>query len=358
MKEHKKSKASGITLIALVVTIIVLLILAGVSIAMLTGENGLLTKAGDAKTRTERQSIVEQARTDVLGYQAENKGTNLQKTQLQTVLETYFKSVPDLTDMSDTEILNTKLETLAKYGTHNIAVKEIFDGTLISGPLQDTTWQEAIANRYDLDDENKTLTIKTGAPITAENVEIKKYAVIDGIKYTTKFPEQCGGLFADSSMKSLVIDYDVDMTNVTMMGGMFNNCRSLIEANLSNLNLQNVTYLNGLFNGCPSLSKVNLSNMNTSSVTDMGGMFAGCTSLTEAHLENIDTSNVTKMFSIFAACPLTSGLDLSSWNTENVSEMSGMFTDVTGKIIIGNSWNSTMTESATGYNGTFEVKNN
>ena len=31
--------------------------------------------------------------------------------------------------MSDTEILNTKLETLAKYGNHNITVKEIFDGS-------------------------------------------------------------------------------------------------------------------------------------------------------------------------------------------------------------------------------------
>ena len=38
----------GITLIALVITIIVLLILAGITIAMLTGENGLLTKANDA----------------------------------------------------------------------------------------------------------------------------------------------------------------------------------------------------------------------------------------------------------------------------------------------------------------------
>ncbi len=42
----------GITLIALVITIIVLLILAGVSIAMLTGENGILTKATDAKAKS------------------------------------------------------------------------------------------------------------------------------------------------------------------------------------------------------------------------------------------------------------------------------------------------------------------
>ena len=54
MISMKKSneKNHGITLIALVITIIVLLILAGVSIAMLTGENGILTKAMSAKEKT------------------------------------------------------------------------------------------------------------------------------------------------------------------------------------------------------------------------------------------------------------------------------------------------------------------
>ena len=46
-------KNNGITLIALVITIIVLLILAGVSISMLTGENGILTQAQNAKKETE-----------------------------------------------------------------------------------------------------------------------------------------------------------------------------------------------------------------------------------------------------------------------------------------------------------------
>lgn len=49
----------GITLIALVVTIIVLLILAGVSIAMLTGDNGILTQSKTAKTDTEKAEAVE-----------------------------------------------------------------------------------------------------------------------------------------------------------------------------------------------------------------------------------------------------------------------------------------------------------
>ena len=48
---------NGITLIALVITIIVLLILAGISISMLSGDNSILTKAGDAATLTEISRI-------------------------------------------------------------------------------------------------------------------------------------------------------------------------------------------------------------------------------------------------------------------------------------------------------------
>ena len=51
-----KNKERGITLIALVITIVVLLILAGVSISMLTGENGILTQASNAKKATEEST--------------------------------------------------------------------------------------------------------------------------------------------------------------------------------------------------------------------------------------------------------------------------------------------------------------
>ncbi len=58
-KEILKRKEKGITLIALVITIIVLLILAGVSIAMLTGENGILSQAQNAKNKTEEAQVNE-----------------------------------------------------------------------------------------------------------------------------------------------------------------------------------------------------------------------------------------------------------------------------------------------------------
>ena len=53
----KTDKNAGITLIVLAVTIIVLLILAGISIMMLTGDNGILKKAGEAKSTFIRRLI-------------------------------------------------------------------------------------------------------------------------------------------------------------------------------------------------------------------------------------------------------------------------------------------------------------
>lgn len=59
MKKYKKDSSLGITLIALIITIIVLLILAGITIAILTGENGILTKANNAKETTQKEEIKE-----------------------------------------------------------------------------------------------------------------------------------------------------------------------------------------------------------------------------------------------------------------------------------------------------------
>ncbi len=65
LRNKRKLKNNGITLIALVITIIVLLILAAVSIATLTGDNGLVTKANDASDRTREANAMEQVRLSV-----------------------------------------------------------------------------------------------------------------------------------------------------------------------------------------------------------------------------------------------------------------------------------------------------
>ena len=84
-------KEKGITLIALVITIIVLLILAGVSIAMLTGQNGILTQAQNAKTTTDNKSAEEKVKLAVMGARADD-GT-LTVGKLRTELANYGGTV-------------------------------------------------------------------------------------------------------------------------------------------------------------------------------------------------------------------------------------------------------------------------
>ena len=83
----KTSKQSGITLIALIVTIIVLLILASISIATLTGDEGLIGNALTAKDRREianEKEVVERAVVQAMGN---NKRGNLIKGELQEELD-------------------------------------------------------------------------------------------------------------------------------------------------------------------------------------------------------------------------------------------------------------------------------
>lgn len=85
---EKRNK--GITLIALVITIIVLLILAGVTIATLTGDNGILKQADKAKTETDEKGALEAVELEVAGS-FDNKG-NYQSSLAKTNLENNLKA--------------------------------------------------------------------------------------------------------------------------------------------------------------------------------------------------------------------------------------------------------------------------
>ena len=67
MKEKKKNQENGVTIIALVITVIVLLILAGISIASLTGDNGIINKSTEAKKETEISQY--QEKLDIIKHQ-------------------------------------------------------------------------------------------------------------------------------------------------------------------------------------------------------------------------------------------------------------------------------------------------
>ena len=87
-----KESEKGITLIALVITIIVLLILAAVSIAMLTGENGILKKASTAKEKHLIAQYEEELNLCIMEMQTDELGT-LTMEKLIKKLPTYIRSI-------------------------------------------------------------------------------------------------------------------------------------------------------------------------------------------------------------------------------------------------------------------------
>lgn len=78
--ERKEINSKGITLVALVVTIIILLVLAGITVASLTGDNGLIGKTGEAKKQTEISEGLEQL--EIAVTQSTNKRGNIDETKL------------------------------------------------------------------------------------------------------------------------------------------------------------------------------------------------------------------------------------------------------------------------------------
>ena len=77
----------GITLIALVVTIIILLILAGITIGTLTGDNGIIQKAKQAKIETEIATEKEQVQMSYLACKMEDYQNNVTKQAMQEELD-------------------------------------------------------------------------------------------------------------------------------------------------------------------------------------------------------------------------------------------------------------------------------
>ena len=119
MKKRRLIKKGnhGITLIALVITIIVLLLLAGVAIVSLTGENGVLTRASKSKTETEIAEVIEGARVDILGVQAEKEG-NITEEEVDSILQPKYGTLSG----------EGEEKTLTTSKGYQIKVTEIYNG--------------------------------------------------------------------------------------------------------------------------------------------------------------------------------------------------------------------------------------
>ena len=139
-KKQKLKESKGITLIALVITIIVLLILAGVTIATLTGDNGILKKAGDAKTQTEQAKEDENLKIAIAGSYGTDGKLNLK--DLKDNLENQGISYTDSKEFPLEVTVNGEEKKIDANGNVTVKLESVADSKTKGTVFKDTTTLE------------------------------------------------------------------------------------------------------------------------------------------------------------------------------------------------------------------------
>ena len=400
LREVQKT-TRGITLIALVVTIIVLLILAAVAINLTIGNNGIFTRAQDAVVRNENASVYEQLQMIVADYQMDAietgneeeilerlkidgyveedaKGNNILNVEnlMGRSMQTGKGSMTDgdvyviekrqQTASSDTSDITIRMDYhLVYYDGENI---DIDLGLAFSGNLSGSSaWNEIfetsvkIGNGYNLQGEypDSSNGYRTTPSYKGRIIEGKIEGEIP--KYIKKSNDDkfypVVSLSLTFAYTNIIYAPEIPDT-VESMSETFLNCKMLSKAPVIP---SNVTNMYGTFSGCTNLYEApaipnSVTNMEMtfnsctnlreapaipSGVTDMTYTFANCTNLTKAP---VIPNNVTYMSNTFNDCSnLTGTLEINANPNSIYGCLTGASTTDNANLVLTGS--STMLQS-------------
>ena len=395
LKEELKYSKKGITLIALIVTIVVLLILAGVSIATLTGDNGLLTKAQQAKEENEKAAdrdliamAVSEAQIGENGYQ------ELNQNNLQEAIDNQFNGRDIvISDNGDGTFTVSCLDALEDYKVTSNGIEDGID------------WNEILANAQKHPEQKTSTAIGVGTDGKPVNMDLWEYTLLEDGTYALndeltlssdigddRTPGYLGTISIDGEIEGTIPQYisidngenyiavtslqqtfrkiaelkkvpkipstvkSINSTfllctgieevnsipnSVVDMQSTFSTCTSLIK--VSNLPV-NLTNMQSTFNNCSNLSQI---PEIPSTVINMMGTFAGCTSLEVAPTI---PNGVINMQNTFNGCI---SLKIAPTIPNSVTNMAGTFGGCTGLTTA-----TTIPSSVTNLKRTFQNCNN
>ena len=388
MKVEILKKRDGITLIALIITIVVLLILVGVSMSLVIGNNGIINKAQEASKKTIDAENEELLKLTLLSSVGDDGNLDIEKfkseieSQGGTIISAddvrgswndpykqnnpYYKyanenfpiTVETADDTGKVIFLNGEIRDV---NFSDIFVYLYSDGTLKFSNTELTGYSKDYGNikgkfyvstaNYDNNTLNSTVPWKDDKasitkvvieneikPLSTEGwfTECKNLISIEGLdNVDTSNTFFMSRMFSDCCSLTALNLEGWDTGNVIDMGGMFDaidgNEMALTEIKgIENFDVSNVEGIGSMFLNCKELTTLNLSNWNTSKVINMSSLFKGCESLTLLDVSNFDTSNVVDMNSMFSKCSSVTSLNLASFDTSNVTNMNMMFNECKG----------------------------
>ena len=312
------NKQKGITLVALVITIIILIILAGITLSLVLGNEGLIGKAkegGDKyKNAANNELEVLSKVNEILEGNWPSGGNNPVVPVVKNGPKIKSWTVNDTTDYHVSSIKNSITEI------------EFVDLNEVNGPTEINN-----TNVWDVSEA------QDGAVLAWLDGTKLYIGGKDGIKAN----ENSSLMFYDfPNLETITFGNNYNTSEVTNMSWMFANCAKLDNLDLSKFNTSNVTKMNQMFAGYTindvqtktAFTALDLSSFDTSNVTSMQAMFFNCGNLVSIDLSNFDTSNVTTMADMFNmpndnSSKLRTVIFGDGWNTAKVTATDYMFCD-------------------------------
>ena len=197
----KKKNERGITLIVLVITIIVTLILAGVTISGLNGENGIITKSKEAKIKAEKSRTIEKINLVILTVMTEGDG-DIDTGKLREELEKEGLTVKTEGDNLPWDVADDKYiyrinedYTVEEVQGISLSKKEIklvsgesetITATLTEGTTGKITWESSAPDIVKVENGKVTAVRESGTATITAKVEGTEYKATCTVKIIQK----------------------------------------------------------------------------------------------------------------------------------------------------------------------------
>ena len=289
--KSKFEDMKGITLIALVITIIVLLILAAVSIATLTGENGILTQATMSKGKTGLEALKEEA--NLVFQERRIKKEKGEQSDLKEDLErgiTGNKTIEEINGLTDVYYVTRNNQTITVYEDGSIEEGRIsiWDGESKAQPFidEEKNWHIYTAEEFKYlnafvcgtltEEEKGDLEITAETTVYLENDLDLGARVTDGKLTKGEIWKPMGTSSAcwirkfegnNHVIKGVYIDYDS-----VAFAGLFGRADSIRDFTLKDSYVEGTNCMGGIAGLVVTME--NCHNINTTVVSKDGGYYA------------------------------------------------------------------------------------
>ena len=204
------NRPKGITLIALVITIVVLIILAGVAINLSVGENGIFRRAQEAKLQYEIAQAKEELDIKIAKLQLEKQGS----ATLQDVVDmlkaedmNYIVSLEEIASITGVDVVGDVSEIYVVYKIYQFRIYDTLETEFIS----------IVDSEYDKEEIQYTVTFNANGGICdVENKKITQNTNYGSLPEPTKEGYRFLGWYTDLENENQIQETDIVTANITL----------------------------------------------------------------------------------------------------------------------------------------------